>query len=150
MLLLELQGRVAKHAGGAATCRNSSRGDTTTPVHMSGVPIETASIDVCAISPTDAGHALWFFADGDVAIPFPGSFTEHLMTAMVHADSVNRPILAAAFPGLAAAIAVATQEIGGITALIEIAAAGAAIGDCHSANNACGAFDSAEARGEVC
>ncbi len=146
---LELRGWIANHADGAATRRTGSGGDTNAPAHMSGVPIETASIDVCAISPTDAVHALWFFADGDAAISCPGSFTEHLLTAMVHADSVNRPALAAAFPGLAAAIALATQEIGGIAALTEIAAAGARTGGCHIADDACDQFDSAEVTGEV-
>lgn len=94
--------------------------DNAPPVHMDLMGFQTAPFDTSAISPADAQHALWVFAGGSAAIR-PGLFMEHLMLAIAHADSTNRPILSQAFPGPAAAIALATGRIGGTDALEGIA-----------------------------
>jgi len=81
-------------------------------VHVS-VMSKIASFDTAVISPADASHALWIFGGGSAAIR-PGTFTEHLMAAIAHADPVNLLILTAAFPGPVAAIALASRQIGGV------------------------------------
>lgn len=86
-----------------------------------------ASFDTTVISPTDASHALWMFGGGSAAIR-PGTFSEHLMAAIAHADPVNLLMLTAAFPGPAAAVALARDQIGGLDALVAIAVRNCPIG----------------------
>lgn len=107
------------------------------PAHVSDMSTETASFDISVISPADASHALWIFAGGSAAIR-PGIFTQHLMAAIAHADPVNRLILAAAFPGPAAAVALASRQTGGLDALTAIAVRN------HSTGHAPGASDPAD------
>lgn len=99
--------------------------DMPAPAHVPHMNTETASFDISAISPADAGHALWFFAG---ATTHPGIFTEHLMAAIAHADPVNRLILAAAFPGTTAAMELAGRQDGGLQAINAIALASRASG----------------------
>jgi hypothetical protein len=60
--------------------------------------------ELAEITTQNAQHALWV-AGGDWNLGLePGSFTTHLIRAIMHADLLNRALVAQAFPGLVRAV----------------------------------------------
>lgn len=70
------------------------------------------------ITPDEAAHVVWHFAG---CAREPGEFTKQLIVLIVMADHANRRRLAAAFPGLAAAVDIAQNRPRGIRELERIA-----------------------------
>lgn len=74
-----------------------------------------------AITPEVANHVLAHFGQGGYQA---GSFTTHLLAALVTADEENFFKLSAAFPGYGAAVAAIQYDPKGVTNLQAIAAGG--------------------------
>ena len=69
----------------------------------------------------DAQHVLWHF--GHPQGVQPGRFTQSLIDAAVHADPSNLAKLEQVFPSLVGAVQAATQVVGGIDVLVQVARA---------------------------
>ena len=71
------------------------------------------------VTQEDAQHVLYHFSHPQGAQP--GSFTTSLIDAAVHADQGNLARLSLGFPSLVGAVQAATQIIGGIDFLVQVA-----------------------------
>lgn len=67
----------------------------------------------------DAQHVLWHFGHPEGLQP--GTFTQNLIAAAVHADPGNLARLELGFPSLVGAVQAATQIVGGINFLVRVA-----------------------------
>jgi streptomycin 6-kinase len=61
------------------------------------------------VTPEQAREVLWTYGALRDGLQ-PGTFTQHLIAAIAHADERNRRVLAAAYPGLSAAVHTALDD----------------------------------------